>query len=166
MAPSVVAGQRGKQQQLHGVSSVPATKAAAAAGAADIDALGSPFPPLKVEFSEDEWRETAYEILMACCGLAAMSARSSTPKLQTQKSLTSAAASHMKKALGLQGTTAATPTRELSQRALSFKSNKKTPSTVTEIMKVQLRISDQSEVRTLRALSRAAAGQVKTFFSR
>jgi hypothetical protein len=116
--------------------------------------------------AEDEWRETAYEILMACCGLAAMSARSSTPKLQTQKSLTSAAASHMKKALGLQGTTAATPTRELSQRALSFKSNKKTPSTVTEIMKVQLRISDQSEVRTLRALSRAAAGQVKTFFSR
>jgi hypothetical protein len=116
--------------------------------------------------AEDEWRETAYEILMACCGLAAMSARSSTPKLQTQKSLTSAAASHMKKALGLQGTTAATTTRELSQRALSFKSNKKTPSTVTEIMKVQLRISDQSEVRTLRALSRAAAGQVKTFFSR
>jgi len=51
MAPSVVAGQRGKQQQLHGVSSVPATKAAAAAAAADIDALGSPFPPLKVEFS-------------------------------------------------------------------------------------------------------------------
>lgn len=50
MAPSVVAGQRGKQQQLHGVSSVPTTKAAAA-GAADIDALGSPFPPLKVEFS-------------------------------------------------------------------------------------------------------------------
>jgi hypothetical protein len=49
MAPSVVAGQRGKQQQLHGVSSVPATKATAAA--ADIDALGSPFPPLKVEFS-------------------------------------------------------------------------------------------------------------------
>jgi hypothetical protein len=160
MAPSVVAGQRGKQQQLHGVSSVPATTTAApAAPAADIDALGSPFPPLKVEFSEDEWRETAYEILMACCGLAAMSARSSTPKLQTQKSLTSAAASHMKKALGLQGTTAATTTRELSQRALSFKSNKKTPSTVTEIMKVQLRISDQSEVRTLRALSRAAAGQ-------
>ncbi len=53
MAPSVVAGQRGKQQHLHGVSSVPATKAAATAGAgaADIDALGSPFPPLKVEFS-------------------------------------------------------------------------------------------------------------------
>jgi hypothetical protein len=49
MAPSVVAGQRGKQQQLHGVSSVPATTTAAAA--ADIDALGSPFPPLKVEFS-------------------------------------------------------------------------------------------------------------------
>ncbi len=52
MAPSVVAGQRGKQQQLHGVSSVPAaTTTAAAAAAADIDALGSPFPPLKVEFS-------------------------------------------------------------------------------------------------------------------
>jgi hypothetical protein len=43
MAPSVVAGQRGKQQWLHGVSSAPATTA-------DIDALGSLFPPLKVEF--------------------------------------------------------------------------------------------------------------------
>jgi hypothetical protein len=41
MAPSVVAGQRGKQQWLHGVSSAPATTA-------DIDA---PFPPFKVEFS-------------------------------------------------------------------------------------------------------------------
>jgi hypothetical protein len=50
MAPSVVAGQRGKQQQLHGVSSVPAATTTTAA-AADIDALGSPFPPLKVEFS-------------------------------------------------------------------------------------------------------------------
>jgi hypothetical protein len=44
MAPSVIAGQRGKQQWLHGVSSAPATTA-------DIDALGSPFPPFKVEFS-------------------------------------------------------------------------------------------------------------------
>jgi hypothetical protein len=41
MAPFVVAGQRGKQQWLHGVSSAPATTA-------DIDA---PFPPFKVEFS-------------------------------------------------------------------------------------------------------------------
>jgi hypothetical protein len=44
MAPSVIAGQRGKQQWLHGVSSALATTA-------DIDALGSPFPPFKVEFS-------------------------------------------------------------------------------------------------------------------
>ncbi len=41
MAPSAVAGQRGKQQWLHGVSSPPATTA-------DID---TPFPPFRVEFS-------------------------------------------------------------------------------------------------------------------
>lgn len=74
-------------------------------------------------------------------------------KVQSQKSLTSSAATHMKKAFGLQSSGSS----EM-PRSPSFRS-KKGP-TVAEIIRVQMRISEHHDMRTRRALSRAAAGQV------
>jgi hypothetical protein len=79
-------------------------------------------------------------------------------KVQIQKSLTSTAASQMKKAFGLQSSGSS----EI-QRSSSFKS-KKAP-TMAETLRVQMHISEHSDMRTRRALSRATPSQVNwTFF--
>ncbi len=67
-----------------------------------------------------------------------------------EKSLTSAAASHLKKALGLK-----------SSGGSSSSSRGRKPYSTAEIIRDQMLISDQSDMRTRRALSRAVAGQVQ-----
>lgn len=70
------------------------------------------------------------------------------------KSLTSSAASQMKRAFGLQSSGGSNEIL----RSSSIKS-KKNP-TISDILRVQMRISEDSETRIRRALSRATAGQV------
>ncbi|XP_027357832.1 protein unc-13 homolog isoform X1 [Abrus precatorius] len=123
-----------------------------------IEELPSPFGDPAANFSESELRETAYEILVGAC-------RSSGPKPLTfisqsergdrdrtpapapslHRSLTSTAASKVKKALGLKTT--------------SSKGSKRA-TTTGELVRVQMKISEQSDTRIRRALLRIAAGQL------
>lgn len=80
--------------------------------------------------------------------------KDTSPQPQPNKSLTSSAASQMKRAFGLQSSGGSTEI----QRSSSFKSKKST--TISDILRAQMRISENSETRTRRALSRATAGQV------
>ncbi|KAG0560384.1 hypothetical protein M758_10G172500 [Ceratodon purpureus] len=146
MAPSVKMGENGKQGET----------------GSDSDRLASPLPPLKVELSEDDLRESAYEILVAACGNNPITFRSTSMQKQdskpsppppTNKSLTSSAASQMKRAFGLQSSGGSSEI----QRASSFKSKKN--SSISDTLRVQMRISENSETRIRRALSRAIAGQ-------
>lgn len=76
------------------------------------------------------------------------------PKPNVSKSLTSSAASQMKRAFGLQSSGGSSEI----QRSSSFKP-KKNP-TISDVLRVQMRISDQSEMRIRKALTRATAVQV------
>jgi hypothetical protein len=78
----------------------------------------------------------------------ALSARSVS--VRTKGAVTSAAASHLKKALGLK-----------SSGGSSSSSRGRKPYSTAEIIRDQMLISDQSDMRTRRALSRAVAGQVQ-----
>lgn len=80
--------------------------------------------------------------------------KDTSPQPQPNKSLTSSAASQMKRAFGLQSSGGSSEI----QRASSFKSKKN--SSISDTLRVQMRISENSETRIRRALSRAIAGQV------
>ncbi|XAR53371.1 hypothetical protein NMG60_11021907 [Bertholletia excelsa] len=128
------------------------------------DELTDPFGKLRVDISDSELRETAYEILVGACRSTGgkpltyvrQSQRtaagerspsfSSAPSLQ--RSLTSAAASKVKKALGLKS----------SKKRDSEKT--KTPVTVGELIRVQMRVSEQTDSRIRRGLLRISAGQL------
>ncbi|KAK7245439.1 hypothetical protein RIF29_40285 [Crotalaria pallida] len=135
-----------------------------------IEDLPSPFGDPGSSFSDSELRETAYELLMCAC-------RSSGPKPLTfisqsergdrdrapagaaaaaslNRSLTSTAASKVKKALGLKTAS--------SKRTESGKSSSgsKRAATTGELMRMQMRISEQCDSRIRRALLRIAAGQL------
>ncbi|KAG5087475.1 Protein unc-13 [Glycine soja] len=122
------------------------------------DLPGAPFGDAGSSFSESELRETAYEILVGAC-------RSSGPKPLTfisqsergdrdraapapslHRSLTSTAASKVKRALGL--------------KTSSSRGSSKRAATTGELVRVQMRISEQSDTRIRRALLRIAAGQL------
>lgn len=97
--------------------------------------------------AEDDYRESAYEILLAAVGTTAVSARSvGSARSKPEKSLTAVAASRMKKALGLKAKTGA--------------SRRGKARTTAELMRDQMLIPEAVDMRTRRALSRAAAGQV------
>lgn len=135
--------------------------------------LPSPYGDLGVSLPDPELRETAYEIFVAACRTTggkpltyipqsertpgsserslSSSASSISPSLQ--RSLTSTAASKMKKALGI-------------------KSSKKSPAkdgtpsrrkqmTVGELMRIQMGVSEQTDSRMRRGLLRIAASQVR-----
>ncbi len=117
------------------------------------------FPPWKIitqltqllRFAAvDDLRESSYEILVAASGSMALSARivSVRGNKGVEKPLASSGpASRLKKALGLQSS------------GISSLHGQKSRSTA-EIIRDQMLISEQSDMRTRRALSRAAAGQV------
>lgn len=114
--------------------------------------LPYPFGELGVDLTESELRETAYEILVGACRSSSSGKTlkyvSSSVKSSTSSFQRSTAASKVKKALGL-------------KKNLESVSGKKA-STVGELMRVQMRISEQIDSRVRRAFLRVAAGQVYT----
>jgi hypothetical protein len=98
--------------------------------------------------AEDDFRESAYEILLASIGTTSLSARSvGSARSKPEKSMTAVAASRMKKALGLK-------TKNGAYRRTGK------ARTTAELMRDQMLIPEAVDMRTRRALSRAAAGQV------
>lgn len=142
------------------------------------NSLPSPFGTLALQLSDPDLRDTAYEIFVSACRTSAgsrpltytpqserstsgspspSSASSASPSSSSpflQRSLTSAAASKMKKALGLKsksgkgGDPNKTPTKKAG--------------TIGELMRIQMRIPEQADARIRRGLLRIAAGQVRS----
>ncbi|THU51068.1 hypothetical protein C4D60_Mb06t27130 [Musa balbisiana] len=150
------------KRESNGTSSLRISSSTAAAD------LPSPFGQLGVALSDPELRETAYEIFVAACrttgakSLAYVPQAERSPSLSPssasslQRSLTSAAASKMKKTLGIRPSSKkGSPGKEGSPS----KSAKK-PATVGELMRVQMRVSEQTDSRIRKGLVRIAAGQL------
>ncbi|XP_065024068.1 protein unc-13 homolog [Musa acuminata AAA Group] len=124
--------------------------------------LPSPFGQLGVFLSDAELRQTAYEIFVAACRANGGKPLTYTPQSDRTvdrslpPSLTSAAASKMKKAFGIRS-----PTKKgsLGQESIPVKSSKK-PASVGELMRVQMGISEQLDARIRRGLLRIAAGNL------
>ncbi|POO00847.1 hypothetical protein TorRG33x02_034780 [Trema orientale] len=134
--------------------------------------LVSPFGELGLDLSDSELRETAYEILVGACRSTGgkpltyipqsektdrtPAAAAASPSLQ--RSLTSTAASRVKKALGLKSSPSSR--RRASGGDSVSQGKTKRSVTVGEMMRVQMRVSEQTDSRIRRALLRVAAGQL------
>ena len=150
------------------------TKAAAIEGAEMpnyfTETLTCPFGELATNLSDSELRETAYEILIGSCRSSGgkpltyisqserNSERAVTPTLTStaslQRSLTSTAASKVKKALGLKSS------RRRKASGESDSERVKKAVTIGEMLRVQMGVSEQTDSRVRRALLRVAAAQV------
>ncbi|KAK6941475.1 hypothetical protein RJ641_026852 [Dillenia turbinata] len=142
------------------------------------DAITSPFGQLGTNLSDSDLRETAYEIFVASCrsygskpltyisqtekksterlpsSLAALTSSSSS---SLQRSLTSTAASTVKRALGLKKSSNSRNTNGVDG---GEKIRAKKSLTTGELMRIQMRVSEQTDSRIRRALLRIAAGQL------
>ncbi|GMN50602.1 hypothetical protein TIFTF001_019762 [Ficus carica] len=135
--------------------------------------LSSPFADVNSSLSDSDLRETSYEILVAACRSSggkpltyisqsektdrqAAAAMAASPSLQ--RSLTSTAASRVKKALGLKSSSSSSISRRREPAANQGRAAKRSV-TVGEMMRVQMRVSEQTDSRIRRALLRVAAGQ-------
>ena len=146
-----------------------------------VEHLPSPFGAPNL--SDSELRETAYEILVGACrssGTRPLTyipqsekperAPTVTPSASLQRSLTSSAASRVKKALGLKTTSSFSSKRRVAAVGGGDEGQGqgrvKKAVTTGELIRVQMRVSEQTDSRIRRALLRVAAGQVtsKTFF--
>lgn len=137
--------------------------------------LECPFGVLGSQLSEDDLRETAYEIFIAACRPSAgrssltyipqsdkverpeksspsSSASSLSPSIQ--KSLTSTAASRVKRALGLRSSKKSSHLKDGSP------SRSRRPQTIGELLRLQMNVSEQTDARVRRALLRISAGQL------
>ncbi|XP_059638197.1 protein unc-13 homolog [Cornus florida] len=135
------------------------------------DDLSNPFGQLGLDISDTELRETAYEILVGACrssggrpltfvsqserAIERSTSMSSSPSLQ--RSLTSTAASKVKKALGLKSSKKSSDSVSQDSESLG---KAKRPVTIGELMRFQMRVSEQTDSRIRRALLRIAAGQL------
>ncbi|KAG4194648.1 hypothetical protein ERO13_A06G066100v2 [Gossypium hirsutum] len=134
------------------------------------ETLPCPFGELATNLSDSALRETAYEILVGACRSTGgkpltyisqserNSERTATPTLTStaslQRSLTSTAASKVKKALGL---------RSSGRKKVSGESDServKKAVTIGDMLRVQMGISEQTDSRVRRALLRVAAAQL------
>jgi hypothetical protein len=135
-----------------------------------VEDLPTPFGDLGTNLSDSELRETAYEILVSACRSTgtrpltyipqsekADRAPAIAPSASLQRSLSSSA-SRVKKALGLK--TTSSKRRSGGGESVSQGRVKKAV-TVGELMRVQMRVSEQTDSRIRRALLRVAAGQVR-----
>ncbi|KAG7636764.1 Munc13 homology 1 [Arabidopsis thaliana x Arabidopsis arenosa] len=141
-----------------------------------MESLPSPFGDPAPNLSNSELRETAYEILVAACRSTGsrpltyipqspksdrsngLTTASLSPSPSLHRSLTSTAASKVKKALGMKkriGDGDGGAGESSSQPDRSKKSV-----TVGELVRVQMRISEQIDSRIRRALLRIASGQL------
>ncbi|KAK1312497.1 hypothetical protein QJS10_CPA07g00841 [Acorus calamus] len=127
--------------------------------------LPSPFGDLGRPISDAELRETAYEVFVGACRTSGgkpltyvpqSSASPTSPALQ--RSMTSAAASKMKKALGLKSSSSSMKRSPGSKESPPSKARR--PATVGELMRVQMGVSEQTDGRIRRGLLRIAAGQL------
>ncbi|XP_047338467.1 protein unc-13 homolog [Impatiens glandulifera] len=128
------------------------------------DHLSNPFSQLGLDLSDSDLRETAYELLVGACrstggkpltyisqsqkaapGVERSPSLSISPSLQ--RSLTLAAASKVKKALGLKS-------------SKNGQVQTKKPVTVGELIRVQMRISEQTDSRIRRGHLRVSSGQL------
>ncbi|MBA0633725.1 hypothetical protein Godav_028834 [Gossypium davidsonii] len=122
--------------------------------------LTSPFGELATNLSDSELQETAYEILVGArlssggksSTYASDSEKNSERAAATPQTLTSRAASKVKKALGLRSRR-----KKASEKAESERVKK--VSTIGETMRVQMRVSEQMDSRVRKALSKVAADQ-------
>ncbi|KAJ8531365.1 hypothetical protein K7X08_026799 [Anisodus acutangulus] len=153
------------------------TGAATSSSAAALSPLPSPFPDLTPSLSATDIRETAYEIFVAACRTSTGKAltyipsissdrspspsnnsNSSSPSPSVQRSLTSTAASKMKKALGLRSSSSSGI--KWAEGSPGSGGKPKKPVTIGELMRVQLKVTENVDSRIRRALLRIAAGQV------
>ncbi|KAG8491541.1 hypothetical protein CXB51_014802 [Gossypium anomalum] len=159
------------QAKRHSHHQTTTTVAAAAAMPKYLsETLPCPFGELATNLSDSALRETAYEILVGACRSTGgkpltyisqserNSERTATPTLTSaaslQRSLTSTAASKVKKALGL---------RSSGRKKVSGESDServKKSVTIGEMLRVQMGISEQTDSRVRRALLRVAAAQL------
>ncbi|XP_004287459.1 PREDICTED: uncharacterized protein LOC101291750 [Fragaria vesca subsp. vesca] len=119
-----------------------------------VEDLPNPFGELGPDLSDSDLRETVYEILVGACRSSGPKPLTYTPQSEKadrsslstlQRSLTSSA----KAALGLKQTAS-------SKRLGSSKRS----GSVFELIRVQMRVSEQTDTRIRRALLRVAAGQL------
>lgn len=158
------------QAKRHSHHQTTTTVAAAAMPNYLTETLACPFGELATNLSDLALRETAYEILVGACRSTGgkpltyisqserNSERTATPTLTStaslQRSLTSTAASKVKKALGL---------RSSGRKKVGSESDServKKAVTIGEMLRVQMGISEQTDSRVRRALLRVAAAQV------
>ncbi|EOY30686.1 Uncharacterized protein TCM_037808 isoform 3 [Theobroma cacao] len=136
------------------------------------ETLTCPLGELATNLSDSELRETAYEILVGACRSSggkpltyiSQSERNSekapalvptlTSSASLQRSLTSTAASKVKKALGLKSS------RRRKLNGESDSERVKKAVTIGEMLRVQMGISEQTDSRVRRALLRVAAAQL------
>lgn len=142
-----------------------------------MEPLPSPFGDPAPNLSDSELRETAYEILVAACrttgsrpltfipqspksdrtnGVAALS-----PSPSLHRSLTSTAASRVKKAFGMKKRSGVGDVGGEGGESSGQPDRVKKSVTVGELVRVQMRISEQIDSRIRRALLRIASGQVR-----
>ncbi|KAL8063316.1 hypothetical protein ABFX02_01G020000 [Erythranthe guttata] len=145
-----------------------------AANSTALSPLPSPFGDLTPTLSDSDIRSSAYEIFLSANRSSASkpltyipsSNSSNSPSNSTtngnstanlQRSLTSAAASKMKKALGMRSSSS----KKSSDSHNSTPGGKlKKPVTIGELMRVQMRVSEAADSRIRRGLLRISAGQV------
>ena len=137
----------------------------------DTETLTCPFGELGTNLSDSELRETAYEILVGACRsyggkpftYISESERNServaeTPTLTSKallwRSLTSRAASKVMKALGMKSS------RRRKVSGESDSGRLKKAGAIGEMLRVQMRVSKQTDSRVKRALLRVAAAEV------
>ncbi|KAJ6745624.1 PROTEIN UNC-13-like protein [Salix koriyanagi] len=137
--------------------------------------LDSPLGQLGTQLTDSDLRSTAYEIFVAVCRTSSGKALTYTPNSSIsdsptnhspnspalQRSLTSAAASKMKKALGLKSPGSGSKKSPGSGSSSGSGQGKvRRALTVGELMRTQMRISEAVDSRIRRSLLRIAAGQV------
>lgn len=142
--------------------------------------LPCPFAVPNSTLSDSELRETAYEIFVGACRTAGTRPLTYIPQSEKierapspsffsgppslQRSLSAAAASRVKRALGLKPSISSkrgnsvSPTRDRSEVNSAPRTKKVV--TVGELMRVQMKVSEQTDSRIRRALLRIAAGQL------
>ncbi|GKV03438.1 hypothetical protein SLEP1_g15735 [Rubroshorea leprosula] len=138
--------------------------------------LQSPLGQLASQLTDSDLRLTAFDVFLAVCRTSSAkplstsaSSNLDSPNLNSpsnhspavQRSLTSAAASKMKKALGLKspGSSSGSKKSPGSGPGSGYAKSKR-PTTVGELMRQQMRVSEAVDSRVRRALLRIVAGQV------
>lgn len=160
----------------------PSQSATSRSSSMSSDLPPSPLGQLAVQLSDSDLRLTAYEIFVAACRSATGKPLSSAVSVAVsnsdspngspaspaiQRSLTSTAASKMKKALGLRSSSSLSPGSNKSPgsgsgSASGSNGKSKRPTTVGELMRIQMRVSEAVDSRVRRAFLRIAASQVSS----